>query len=140
MTEFVVNIPAEKRKLKQLRWSVHIQPNDGGTELHYWILDNKGVMSKHSVQNVTDIAQTELKTCTELIHSVLNTQTQDTKKHVQINLTSSSPFLINVVRDWLDQWSKNNFETRPNQEYLKELHMLKKICKINAAWAQPKTI
>lgn len=140
MTEFVVNIPAEKRKLKQLRWAIHIQPSEDESKLYYWLLDNKGVMTVQCIENISDISKSQLKICTELINNVLNTQPNDLKKHVQINLTSTSSFLINTVRDWLENWSKNNFESRPNTEYLKQLHELKKVCKLTAAWGQPKTV
>jgi hypothetical protein len=138
MTDFVVNISAEKRKLKQLKWNIHIQPNETSNELDYWILDNKGAMTKNTITKVTDQQEYQLKTCIDIINNILNAQTDDIKKHVQINLTSTSPFLINIIRDWIESWNKNNFENKPNVELLKQILALKKSCKLNASWAQPK--
>ncbi len=138
MTEFVVNIPAEKRKLKQLKWNIHIQQD--GNQIQYIVLDNKNHLSKGTTDINQDESKLFLSTCNKLIQEVLNSQNEETRKHVQINLTSTSPYLINIARDWLDAWNKNNYENRPYPELLKELFALKKACKITASWSPQKVI
>jgi ribonuclease HI len=133
-TSFVVNISAEKRRLKDLKYSLYIF-----TKCH----EHKGkwmniiINSKHEKQtfygsnNNTNIDRISLYACLEGMKLILSQHNDDEKHNCKITIYTDNVYCINILKEWIHIWKKTNFLNRPNNDLLIECYALLNLDQVN---------
>ena len=122
--DFVKEISAEKRRLKELRYSLYVSSKA------FAIHDNKKKLV--ATQPLTTDENTILHSPYESIlmltisgiQRIINMNEPKDYPHIKIIVTSDDVYINNVIQEWLNKWKVNNFEDRPNQTLLQQLHDL----------------
>ena len=122
---FVVNIPAEVRRIKEMKYKCYISPKAYVVQntKHKTILKSESSDDSVSTDNLTAILEQTIR----CIHKIINIHTEDDLKHVGIEILSEDVYLSNVLNEWLNKWKINNFENRPNAQLLNELYDLSRL-------------
>jgi hypothetical protein len=122
--DFVKEISAEKRRLKELRYSLYVSSKA------FAIHDNKKKLL--ATQPLSTDENTILHSPYESIlmltisgiQRIINMNEPKDYPHIKIIVTSDDVYINNVIQEWLNKWKVNNFEDRPNQTLLQQLHDL----------------
>ena len=135
--DFVQKITEEKKKSRELTFNVYTasyfdEKTNCGT-YGYCIVDRyeKKTTIIEKI-NDTSKSQVELKSILESIKYIINNNENDSKQFIQINLSSTSLYSVNIIREWLHKWIQDETSiTRPNYELLKEIYNLINLIKLN---------
>ncbi len=133
--EFVVNIPAEKRRIKEMRYKVFL------SDSAYLVQDikNKTILKKLNNENKMNTAQDTNENLEGILHVVIEVLEQlfqkhgeEDQPHMSVDLISESVYLNNLLNNYMPLWKEQEFANRPNSEYLKRLQPLLEKCKIKS--------
>lgn len=139
---FLQEIPEDKKALLELNFTVQIltswfQEEKFGT----WsaaIKDNNG--KKSTIQGkYNEKLALELIAAIEAIRHIYSRYKDDkTKSYVCIEVQTSSIYVTNVLKEWIYTWASDNFEKRPNAEYLRTIYpyLLQYKENINFRWVE----
>ena len=142
--DFVQKITEEKKKSRELTFTIYTsscfdeKTNSGS--YGFCIVDRyekKTVI----IEKILDTSKShiELKSILESIKYILNNNENESKQFIHINLSSTSLFSVNIIRDWLDKWVNQSssaednipFSSRPNYELLNEIYNIISMIKLN---------
>jgi ribonuclease HI len=144
--DFVQKITEEKKKSRELTFNIYTascfdEKTNCGT-YGFCIVDRyeKKTTIIEKINN-TSKSQVELKSILESIKHIINNNENESKQFIQINLSSTSLYSVNIIREWLHKWIQNDEQPedeqnsprliRPNYELLKEIYNLTNLIKLN---------
>ena len=134
MSEFISKVTTEQKKIRDLKYTLYTYGvYDADKNKCAWscvIVDRYDQKTNISCaeETMTDYKRAELTSIIEGIKWIYLTVTKSYRKYIKITLCSSNIFPVNILREYLDLW-KDDIDTRPNSDLLKELILLKsKIC------------
>jgi len=133
MTEFICKITPEKKKIRELKYTVYAHGNKEGG----WatiILDKheqKTVLSGKE-DNVKE-NRIDMEAIIEGLNWIYCSVEPKYRKYIVVNLNCDNVYCVNIIKEWLDKWEED-IENRPNSDLLKTLIDLKNKMKINAMW------
>ncbi len=136
MTEFISKITPEKKKIRELKFTLYAHGNQED-EVGGWatiILDKheqKTVLSGKE-ENINQ-NRIDMIAIIEGLNWIYCSVEPKYRKYVMVNLNCDNVFCVNIIKEWLDKWEEN-IESRPNSDLLKTLIDLKQKMKINAMW------
>ena len=74
----------------------------------------------------------------ESLDWIINSVDQKIQKNIEINITCCDIFIVNLLKEWIRKWAKNDFkidkEDRPNKDILSQIYNLIKHTKIDIKW------
>ncbi len=141
--DFVQKITEEKKKSRELTFNVYTasyfdEKTNCGT--YGFCIVDRYEKKTTIIEKINDTSksQVELKSILESIKYIINNNENDSKQFIQINLSSTSLYSVNIIREWLHKWIQNDENqtgssetSRPNYELLKEIYNLINLIKLN---------
>ena len=129
--EFVVNIPQEKRRLKEMKYRLFV------SDTAYAVLDikNKVVLKKSYSKPETSIGENYekiLELTIEALEDLYSRYSTTEQHHMTIELISESIYLNNLINNYIPVWKGDNCNNRPYQSLLLKLIPLLDRCKIKS--------
>jgi ribonuclease HI len=136
MTEFISKITPEKKKIRELKYTLYahgnIEEETGG-----WATI---ILDKHEQKTVLSGKEDNVKenridmiAIIEGLNWIYFNVEPKYRKHIVVNLNCDNVYCINIIKEWLDKWEED-IDNKPNSDLLKTLLDLKQKIKINAAW------
>jgi ribonuclease HI len=141
MTEFIANISPEKRKKRELKYTLYTDGSCDDKKNGGWasiILDKNEQQFTISDKEVnTTNNRMEMIAIIEGLNWIYSSVEQRYRKYINVVLYSDSVYCVNTIREWLDKWKDDgSIETRPNGDLLKQLLDIKDKIHIDAKWIQ----
>jgi hypothetical protein len=140
--QFVVDISDESKKLRELKYTLYIETsfhNSSTSNIKFILTNYRGINTyKESNIIVNSDIECQLLAAIEGINWVLEKYNQVEKSNIQLSIFTPNIYLSNIIREWLTDWSSNNFENRPYQHLLQKLYNTVNICKYNGYWCEKK--
>ena len=141
--EFIQPLSPEQKRILEMRYTIFTDGSCDHCKRGGWaaiIIDSKNKKTALSgfCDNTTN-NQMELTAIIEALEWVLNKYSTKDRKHVTILLQSDSQYCVNSIRDWMKEWSQEDFmvsegKPRPNRELLIKLQDLISSCDLTANW------
>lgn len=141
MTEFIANISPEKRKKRELKYTLYTDGSCDDKKNGGWaaiILDKNEQQFTISDKEInTTNNRMEMISIIEGLNWIYSSVEQRYRKYINVVLYSDSIYCVNTIREWLDKWNEDNsIDTRPNSDLLKKLLEIKDKIHIDAKWIQ----
>lgn len=139
MSEFISKITTEQKKIRDLKFTLYTYGvYDKDVNKSAWscvIVDRYDQKTNISCveETITDYKRAELIGIIEGIKWIYLTVSKPYRKYIKITLCSPNIFPINILREYLDLW-KDDIDTRPNSDLLKELQLLKSKIHLDIKW------
>lgn len=136
MTEFISKVTPEKKKIRELKYTVYAhgnkEDNIGGWATIILDKNEQKTVLSGKEENVKD-NRIDMISIIEGLNWIYCSVEPKYRKYVTVNLNCDNVYCINIMKEWLDKWEED-IESRPNSDLLKTLIDLKKKMKINAMW------
>jgi ribonuclease HI len=141
MTEFIANISPEKRKKRELKYTLYTDGSCDDKKSGGWasiILDKNEQQFTISGKEInTTNNRMEMVAIIEGLNWIYSSVEQRYRKYINVILFSDSVYCVNTIREWLDKWKEDkSIDTRPNSDLLKQLLEIKEKLNIEAKWIQ----
>lgn len=145
-TDFVREIPADKRELFELSYTIYtdgsckVKEGEGGWAAYIVDNKNKKYMLSGNAVNTTN-NRMELTAILEAIQFVLAKLDDKSTTYATITVHCDSTYCTNTLREWIYTWVKQDFKNgeseRPNTDLLRIAYKLLLICGSNLTfhWA-----
>jgi hypothetical protein len=112
---FIQKVTPQKKRLRQLKFSIYSRTfeNKNNSEICDYIIiitdrfDMKKIIKGNI--NMKNKEYCELYCILEGIKYIYNSVEQDYKKYIIIKMLSNNIFITNLLREWINIWSENNF-------------------------------
>ena len=121
------DISPEKRRLKELRFTVYVTPQG------YIIHDSKKkVVAKNSSSSTSDEYESILRHTIDALQQVQGKNDPKDLAHVKIIVTSDNIYINNIIKEWLQQWKYDQYANRPHQSLLQQLYAQTQILNVDS--------
>lgn len=151
MTEFITSVTPEKKKKRELKYTLYTHGSCGGSDNPDEVNSNNKVGGWASIildknekqftisdkeENTTD-NRMEMVAIIEGLNWIYTSVEQKYRKYITITLFSDSVYCVNIIKDWIHRWEKDeSIETRPNSDLLKQLLDVLNKVNIEVRWTQ----
>jgi ribonuclease HI len=141
MTEFISSITPEKKKKRELKYTLYTDGSCDNNKIGGWasiIIDKneKQFTISGKEENATN-NRMEMVAIIEGLNWIHTSVDQKYRKYITITLFSDSIYCVNTIKDWIYRWEKDDsIETRPNSDLLKQLLNILNKVKVEARWIQ----
>jgi ribonuclease HI len=141
MTEFISSITPEKKKKRELKYTLYTDGSCDNNKVGGWasiIIDkNEKQFTISGKEENTTNNRMEMVAIIEGLNWIYTSVDQKYRKYITITLFSDSVYCVNTIKDWIYRWEKDeSIETRPNADLLKQLLDILNKVKVEARWIQ----
>ncbi len=128
--DFQSPIPEEKKKLLELKFTIYMDTNfDNEQKKQDWcavFVDNKHKTTQISgrVEKNVNKLELELYCVLNCFQYLIDKFDNNVLQYVCLELFTTSVYVSNILKEWLNKWALEDFVQRPNSELLKQVHMM----------------
>jgi ribonuclease HI len=143
--EFIPKITPEKRKIRELKYSLYSLGLEDNTKYIWASLiinrnDEKTILTGEEKLNIQESNinknRIELLSIIEGLDWINGNTDKKYKKYINVTIYSSNIYCVNIIKEWLIKWKNDNsLDTRPNSDLLNKLFNIISNIKTKVLWA-----